>query len=1472
MNKSITITKDNYLSEFFVIKEEEKEGVVYTVLSRKDGVKTVNFDELTDVTIDEGVDIIKFQLFKGCNNLKSITFGPNVKRIDNQAFRNCANLKSVNFIHGLTTDDVSVSIGSSCFKECPALEEVYLSEKVKQIDSRAFANCKNLVIHFLSCPEILSKNAFEYCDSVRLSVPYGCGGSECFNNLGEIEDNKLFVGKDHILYRVLEDDESVSVDKDNHALQSETIYIPETITYNEKTFRVISIDANAFRENSYVTEFVLPINNLSEIGKGAFAFCPNLGSIRFHDNGMNDNFLIEGKVLYKREREGLCLLICPPKVSNAVLTLSKELKSIADYAFSNVCNLKRIKFTQTEPVEIESEAFTGAKLENCYAFLDEGLYNSEFKDTLEKYLRVQKDDNTFTFNNNVYSIIADSDYKEAALVKWKDEKKEVIDESVPFAGVNYSVVKILDGAFRSNTEITNLSITKAVREIEGNPFADCTKLTEITVGKDNERFTTENGVLLEKTGKKERKLIAYPAGRNVKDYGIPENIVSIGENAFKNCSLTQIVIPKDDMITMDGKSGLPDKLDVVLPSVSAYKIYSKSSWNNYHLVLPDYEHEGIKYHLNIDKNKRTAEIVDAKAGLKEVTIPVTVKFGDDDFKIEKICSGAFKKCTSLTKITCDSEIPVALEKDVFNKKMTVYVPSKCYVFYNSATNWNVHTIFDGEKPDKFTVGKIIYSKMNDSEVSIQSVSGVETKDQLIIEPTVCYHNYTFNVVAIMDGAFEGINCASITIPDTVISIENNPFKGCSGNVKIKIDKDGSFKENNGLFVKDNTLVFCQPKCRDIIIPENINITRIGTNAFASCPDLKSINLESLMNVEPPTFEGQPGCKKTIQVVVPFGKIAAYRKTEWNDYFDLKQLYVLSLEKESLTLIEKDTEIVNITSGNDNYSVENSNPSVVTSSLSKNTIVVKSIQAGNAIITITDTRTSQIATISIKVISPLALAQNSVSLMVNASGTVSITSGNGNYSVVSNDSAIATASLSGSSISISGRKAGSATITVTDKQSSKTATISVTVMKNLTLSSSSLPLMVNASGMVSITSGNGNYSVVSNDSAIAAASLWGSSIYISGRNAGNATITVTDKLSSKTATISVTVMKNLTLSSNSLPLIVNTTKTVSITSGNGNYSVVSNNSAIATPTLNGSSIFISGRNTGSATITVTDKLSSKTATISVTVMKNLTLSSSSLTLMVNATGTVSITSGNGDYFVSNNSAIDTVSLNGNIISVRALKAGNATITVTDRKSGQSKSFNVKVLNANGHAYIDLGLPSGLKWATYNVGATRPEQYGDHYAWGEVTQKSVYNWKTYKWGRGSNTSLTKYINDSKYGIVDGKLKLDLSDDVAHMKWGGDWRMPTFEDFDELFKKCSKKRVKLNGVNVWQFIGPNGNSIYFPAAGTRSEAVLQYTGILGNYWVSTGGGNDYASEVGSNTKEIWQGGLLRYCGASVRPVLGE
>ena len=102
-----------------------------------------------------------------------------------------------------------------------------------------------------------------------------------------------------------------------------------------------------------------------------------------------------------------------------------------------------------------------------------------------------------------------------------------------------------------------------------------------------------------------------------------------------------------------------------------------------------------------------------------------------------------------------------------------------------------------------------------------------------------------------------------------------------------------------------------------------------------------------------------------------------------------------------------------------------------------------------------------------------------------------------------------------------------------------------------------------------------------------------------------------------------------------------------------------------------------------------------------------------------------------------------------------------------------------INYNGHEYVDLGLPSGLKWATCNVGASSPEVYGGYYAWGETEEKSSYSWSTYKWCNGSYDTMTKYCTSSSYGTVDNKTTLDPQDDVAHVKWGGRWRMPTLEE---------------------------------------------------------------------------------------------
>ena len=127
-------------------------------------------------------------------------------------------------------------------------------------------------------------------------------------------------------------------------------------------------------------------------------------------------------------------------------------------------------------------------------------------------------------------------------------------------------------------------------------------------------------------------------------------------------------------------------------------------------------------------------------------------------------------------------------------------------------------------------------------------------------------------------------------------------------------------------------------------------------------------------------------------------------------------------------------------------------------------------------------------------------------------------------------------------------------------------------------------------------------------------------------------------------------------------------------------------------------------------------------------------------------------------------------------------------------------------------VDLGLPSGIKWATCNVGATKPEEFGGYYAWGETEEKDDYSWGTYKWCNGSSTTMTKYCIDSSYGTVDNKTVLDLEDDVAHVKWGGSWRMPTRAEQEELRNNCTWTWTTQNAVNGYKVTSKtNGNSIF-------------------------------------------------------------
>lgn len=145
-------------------------------------------------------------------------------------------------------------------------------------------------------------------------------------------------------------------------------------------------------------------------------------------------------------------------------------------------------------------------------------------------------------------------------------------------------------------------------------------------------------------------------------------------------------------------------------------------------------------------------------------------------------------------------------------------------------------------------------------------------------------------------------------------------------------------------------------------------------------------------------------------------------------------------------------------------------------------------------------------------------------------------------------------------------------------------------------------------------------------------------------------------------------------------------------------------------------------------------------------------------------------------------------------------------------------------------IDLGLPSGTKWACCNVGASTPEDYGGYYAWGETSEKSVYNWDTYQYG------YYNYDNDYSNLVNIGSDIAGTQYDVAHVRWGGGWRMPSLAQFQELLDNCTSAWwVTLNDVNGYEFTGPNGGHIFLPAAGRRWDDLIGFGSNL-NYWSST------------------------------------
>ncbi|MBR6938072.1 MAG: hypothetical protein IKH63_10965 [Prevotella sp.] len=274
-------------------------------------------------------------------------------------------------------------------------------------------------------------------------------------------------------------------------------------------------------------------------------------------------------------------------------------------------------------------------------------------------------------------------------------------------------------------------------------------------------------------------------------------------------------------------------------------------------------------------------------------------------------------------------------------------------------------------------------------------------------------------------------------------------------------------------------------------------------------------------------------------------------------------------------------------------------------------------------------------------------------------------------------------------------------------------------------------------------------------------------------------------------------------------------------------------------------------------------------------KELSLSASEISLDKGISATVVITYGSGSYTVSSaDTNIADASLSGSTVIITGKKGGTTVVKVIDTISGNMKDVSVTVNDYTPVSYyscpdrkhphlIDLGLPSGTKWACCNVDADNPEAYGGYYAWGETEEKEVYNWATYIHCDGSEGSCHNIgidISGTKY-------------DVAHVKWGGKWCMPTLDDIEELIDNCTCEWTTINGVYGKMFsCKSHSGSIFLPAAGYYWNSGLNNAGTSGGYRSSTQAPDysDGAYYLYISGGSEFMDNFYRCIGRSVRPVV--
>lgn len=829
---------------------------------------------LTSVTIPDAVTEIEDYTFNGCTGLTSVTLPANLTIIGKQAFSNCT-FASIDIPNGVALIREQAFLGTD-------LTTLTLPASVSEIGLKAFQSTDLETVYALrTTPPTLGVDVFiSISGTPTLYVPYG--------STSNYSDWVTWYG---FTLEELPADLQYSYDEVNHTATvlgyggafSGSLEIPATVEYNNETYTVTSIGANAFKNYYTMTNVTLP-NTITSIGADAFRGCRNatinipeslttIGEGAFADCDQITELTLPATLT---SLPALAFYSCSALTT---LTLPTTMTSFGIRAFGNCSNLETINTLATTAPTCSEGTFENV-YSTCWVNVPFGCYNAYENAYGWSALSIREGGLRFSYEEDYTSwVMGCEDYTFGDIV-------------IPATIMNgtYTVTSIFKYSFtrKDYYNITSISIPATVNYIHENenPFVGLRDLNAITVDADNPDFKDIDGVLFSKDG---TMLLAYPAGRTATSYAVPEGVTTICMNAFKNSKLTSISLPASveilgemhgnspephfafgakDLTTITVANDNPNfkSIDGVVFSKDGSTLMACPEGRSGVYVFPEGVTDIGRWAIQECDKLTSVTVNDGLVNISEgafygCAALTTLVLSES---VATMGSRVFHECDNLQVITCYSTTVPTSYGDPFdddNIDRLIYVRANLLNDYqNSSIFWGRH----GFTFEAITDPNVYITYDYDDDNLTATVTGLTDNTlsgALVIPGTVPYNNKVYTVTAIADEAFgECHGLTSVVIPHTVETIGAGAFRICEGITELTIGRnvtaiyDYAFEACTGL----ETIHYYPVNCQNVGPYPIWNNCGNGAktldikNCVQSIPNNAFYNLDGLGSVTIPT--------------------------------------------------------------------------------------------------------------------------------------------------------------------------------------------------------------------------------------------------------------------------------------------------------------------------------------------------------------------------------------------------------------------------------------------------------------------------------------------------------------------------------------------------------------------------------------------------------------------------------------------